>query len=249
MSENKIHPYCLRFFEWSGTPSGRISTLANNKCYIAGDNPDRAILYIHDLLSWNFKNARLLCDTFAKECDGTVYMPDFFGGETVDEDAVIKGRWDEIDLVGFEKRNNRQIREPQILSCAKALREKYAKVGAIGYCFGGWAVFRLGAKEHDPPLVDAISTGHPTWLTKEDIDGIAAPVQILAQEFDVPFSPELKSYAFETIIKKGVMFDYQHYPGVEHACFTRGDPDVKGEREAFEHGKAAAVAWSGRFLM
>ena len=175
-------------------------------------------------------------------------MPDFFGGETWPEEAIIYSQWEKVDLEGFAKKNSRAIREPEIFECARALRGQYETVGAIGYCFGGWAVFRLGAKEHDPPLVDAISTGHPTWLTKEIIDGIAVPVQILAPEIDPPFSPELKQYAFETIMKKGVMFDYQHFPGVEHACFTRGRMDIEGERDAFEHGKAAAVAWFGRFL-
>jgi dienelactone hydrolase len=243
-----ILPCCLKTFQWGGTPTGRIGKLANNDAYIAGNNPDVSILLIHDLLSWNFVNSRLLVDHYAKEANATVYMPDFFGGETWPEEPILKGRFEEIDLAGFAARNSRDIREPEIFECARALRRQYSKVGASGFCYGGWAVFRLGAREHNPPLVDAISTGHPTWLTKDDIDNVAVPVQILAPELDAAFPPEMKSYAFETILKKGVMFDYQHYPGVEHACFTRGDEEVKGEREAMEHGKAAAVAWFIRFL-
>ncbi|KGY15752.1 hypothetical protein PABG_11410 [Paracoccidioides brasiliensis Pb03] len=38
------------------------------------------------------------------------------------------------------KNNSREIREPEIFACAKALRQKsYKKVGAIGFCYGGWA--------------------------------------------------------------------------------------------------------------
>ena len=243
-----IHPCCLKTFKWDGVPAGRIGKLANNQAYIAGDNPNVAILLIHDLGSWEFVNLRLLADHYAREADATVYMPDFFGGETLPLEPILKSRWNEIDLAGFSAKNSRQIREPEIFECARALRSQYGKVGAIGFCFGGWAVFRLGAKEHNPPLVDCISTGHPTWLTKEDIDGVSVPVQLLAPEVDIPFSPELKQYAFETLIKNRILFDYQHFPGVEHACFTRGDEEVKGEREAMEHGKAAAVAWFWRFL-
>jgi dienelactone hydrolase len=115
----------------------------------------------------------------------------------------------------------------------------------VGFCFGGWAVFRLGAK---PPLVDCITAGHPTWLTKKDIDEVAVPVQILAPEIDPVYTAELKSYSFETIQKLGVPFDYQHFPGVEHACFTRGDPGKKGEREALVRGKNAVVGWMKQFL-
>jgi dienelactone hydrolase len=243
-----VAPCCLKTFKWSGTPTGHIGTLGKNQAYITGDNSSVAILVIHDLLSWEFPNIRILADHYAREANATVYLPDFFGGETLPFEPICKNRWHELDVPGFIKKNTREIREPEIFECAKALREKYDKVAAIGFCFGGWAVFRLGAKEHQPPLVDCISAGHPTWLTKEDIDGVSVPVQILAPETDSVFTPELKSYAWENIQKKGIMFDYQHFPGVVHACFTRGDEEVKGEREAMEHGKAAAVAWMSRFL-
>jgi dienelactone hydrolase len=243
-----VAPCCIKTFEWSGTPNGHIGILTKNQAYITGDNPSVAILVIHDLLSWKFPNIRLLADHYAREANATVYVPDFFGGETLPFEPICKNRWDEIDLPGFVKNNTRDIREPEIFECARALREKYQKVAAIGFCFGGWAVFRLGSAEHQPPLVDCISAGHPTWLTKSDIDGVAVPVQILAPEIDPVFTSELKSYSWEMITQKPIAFDYQHFPGVEHSCFTRGDEEVKGEREAMEHGKAAAVAWFSRFL-
>jgi len=59
------------------------------------------------------------------------------------------------------------------------LRAKYKKVGAIGFCYGGWAVYRLGAKEHQPPLVDCVTAGHPSLLIKKDIDEVAVPVSCL----------------------------------------------------------------------
>ena len=57
--------------------------------------------------------------------------------------------WGPLDLPGFLARNSKAIREPEIMACAKSLREKYKRVGAIGFCYGGWAVFRLGAKIMD----------------------------------------------------------------------------------------------------
>jgi dienelactone hydrolase len=219
---NKNKPFsscCLKHFAWDGSPSGHESTLAGNPTYITGSNPDAAVLYIHDALGWKFSNARLLADHFAQEANVTVFIPDFFGGERLDEAAIKEGRWGDIDMPGFMKRNAREVREPEIFACARELREKYQKLGTVGYCFGGWAVMvcmvcsesicavlmqeqRLGAKEHDPPLVDCVICAHPSWITKEDIDGYGStPVQFLAPEIDTMFPLELKMHAFQKLVR------------------------------------------------
>ncbi|KAL3469132.1 Alpha/Beta hydrolase protein [Aspergillus californicus] len=243
---------CITGFTWEGTPTGHTAKLANNDVYISGNNPDIAILFIADLFGWTFPNVRLLADHFAREIDATVYVPDYFGGEILDFDLIADEKFDQLDLPGFIGRNGREQREGEIFASARALKKElgYKKVGAVGYCYGGWASFRLGAKEHEAdPLVDAISIGHPSLLTKKDIDEIAVPVQILAPEFDQAYPAELKSYTFETLQKVNVEFDYQHFPGVVHACFIRGDQEKPGERKAMERGKNAAVAWFRRFLV
>jgi dienelactone hydrolase len=239
---------CLKGFEWEGTPVGQVGKLANLDSYITGSNPNVAILLIHDLLSWEFPNIRLLADHYAREVNATVYVSDFLGGEKMPMELIANEEWSKIDLPGISARNSREIREPEIFACAKELRAKFKKVGAVGFCFGGWACFRLGAKEHQPPLVDCISVGHPSWVIKKDIDDIAVPVQILAPEIDPVFTAELKSHAFNTIINLGIPFDYQHFPGVVHACLTRGDKNKPGEREAMVRGKNSAVSWLKQFL-
>ncbi|OLN86681.1 Protein AIM2-like protein 1 [Colletotrichum chlorophyti] len=239
---------CLKAFQWDGTPAGRVERFADHDVYVTGDNPDAAVLIVHDLLGWTFPNTRLLADHYAREANATVYLPDFFGGLVVPADVVCRGEFDKIDLAGFARDNSRDIREPEIFAFAKALREKHEKVGAVGFCYGAWAVFRLGAKGHQPPLVDCISAGHPSWLTKEDMDGVGVAVQVLAPETDPVFTDELKSYCFETVMRKGVPFEYHHFPGVEHACLVRGDLEKPGEREAMVRGKTAAVNWLNQFL-
>lgn len=239
---------CLTGFEWEGTPVGRLGKLAKSDTYITGDNTDIAVLLVHDLLGWNFSNVRLLADHYAREAKVTVYVPDFFHGDALPVEPLLNDRWEEFDLPGFMKKHSRDLCEPEIFECARDLRVKYKKVGVIGFCYGGWAAFRLGAKEHQPPLVDCISAGHPSLLTKEDIDNVAVPVQILAPEIDPAFNAELKKHSFETIQKLGLPFDYQHFPGVAHACLVRGDPEKPGEREAMLRGKNAAVSWFRQFL-
>ena len=151
-----------------------------------------------------------------------------------------------MDVKGWLERNSRAIREPEIFEAAKKLRSEYEKLGAVGYCYGGWGCFRLGARENK--LVDCISVGHPSMLTKEDIDNVGVPLQILAPEMDFAYSDELKEYTWKTLPKNGIPFDYQHLPGVGHGCLIRGRPKEEKEREAMARGKNAAVAWFQQWL-
>lgn len=243
-----LAPCCFQGFKWNGVPKGRTAKLAKYETYIAGDNPDMAVLLVHDAFGWTYPNIRLLADHFAQEIDATVYVPDFFDGEVLPFEPLANGEWDKFDFNGFVQRHTREIREPEIFEAARTLKQKYKKLGATGYCFGGWAVFRLGAKEHQPALVDCITAGHPSLLTKQDIDEISVPVQILAPEHDPMYTAELKLHTFQTIPKLGIPLDYQHFPGVEHACLTRGSEKYAGELNAMVRGKNAAVSWLKQFL-
>ncbi len=86
-----ISSCCLEGFQWEGTPTGSIGKLANNESYIVGDNPDAAVMLIHDLLSWKFPNIRLLADHYAREANVTVYVPDFFDGESLPFAPILNG--------------------------------------------------------------------------------------------------------------------------------------------------------------
>lgn len=128
------------------------------------------------------------------------------------------------------------------------------------HSFGGWAVFRLGAQVYLPdgsvkeaiaangiegviPLVDAISTAHPSWLTKEEIAGTKVPSQIIAPEHDGQLTPELKKYANETIPTLGVEYEYRYFPGLVHAFATKADEKVPGEKQGADRAKRAVAGW------
>ncbi|GKT44493.1 uncharacterized protein ColSpa_04674 [Colletotrichum spaethianum] len=114
---------CLGPFEWDGKSTGRTDKLAGKGAYTTSDNPDVAILLVHDLLGWTFSNARLLADHYAHEANAAVYVPDFFGGWVVDFEPVPAGRFHEIDLEDFHKSNGRKIRESEIFNFTRALRK------------------------------------------------------------------------------------------------------------------------------
>lgn len=95
-------------------------------------------------------------------------------------------------------------------------------------------MFRLAAKEID--LVDFIATAHPSLLTKEEIDGISVPVQILSPEHDPQYTPELKEYSQKQIPKtlKEDQFEYIYFPGLVHGFAVRGDKSDKAQKEGLE---------------
>ncbi|TKX24386.1 hypothetical protein C1H76_3492 [Elsinoe australis] len=236
---------CPSGFKWEGTTEGKETTYADHKVYVTGDNPDRAILYIHDGLGWTFSNARLLADHYAKEVGATVYLPDFYNGLEVPVEAMLSGEF--TDYFTLLKNETKENRSPQIHQFAKALRSQYKRVGAVGFCWGGWGVFQLAEKGKN--LVDAISTAHPSILTKEEIDVVGKPVQIHAPETDFMFSPELKAHANEKIPTLGVAYDYQFYPGLQHGFGTRGDTKDEAACKGLVRAKNGTVAWFQQWLV
>ena len=145
-----------------------------------------------------------------------------------------------------------------MLACTRALRtqpHKHTRIGAVGFCYGGWAAVRLGSSIHnnnpdsDPitpsnqQLINCLSIAHPSWLTKSEISSISVPTQILAPEFDPVFTAELKEYSNRVIPGLGVGYDYQYFPGLKHAFATRGDVSVEGERRGMERAMGAVVYW------
>ncbi|KAK4212520.1 Alpha/Beta hydrolase protein [Rhypophila decipiens] len=264
---DKIQPCCLTGFRWSGTPQGEEITCYISKPANASNSPSsskkRAILQIHDLFGWTFPNNRLLADHYAAETNSTVYLPDFFDGLVIPSDLIAQEKWDQIDLAGFTAKNSREIREPEVFGWARYLGHElgFEKLGAVGFCFGGWAVFRLASLDQESGgldqhgdgkrrLVDCISAGHPTWLKESDVDGASTNVgvQVLSTEVDQQFNPQLKAYTFNKLQERGVPFEWVHFPGVGHGCLARGDENIKGEREALVRGKNAVVGFMRQWL-
>lgn len=154
----------------------------------------------------------------------------------------------ELDMASFVKRNSKLTRDAEITSCAQELRSRYKRFGAVGFCFGGWAVFRLGAKSHSPPLVDCIATAHPSMLEENEIQKVGVPVQIISPENDMVFTPQLKEFVNRVIPTLGVAYDYQYFPGVTHGFATRGNMDDEPELKAMVRAKNCTVNWFQQWL-
>ncbi|MCJ1307918.1 hypothetical protein MMC25_001566 [Agyrium rufum] len=242
---------CKSGFKWDGQPIGTEGKLGENNAYITGTNKHLAVMIVHDIFGWTLPNTRLLADHFAKEANCTAYLPDFFAGEVIPEEALEAAAQDPakmkaLDLASFISRHSKAIRGPEIVACAKSLKSSYAKVGAVGYCYGGWACAQLAANGND--LVDCISIAHPSLLTKEEIDKLGKPVQILAPETDPQLTPELKEYCNRVIPGLGIGYQYDYYPGLVHGFAVKGDPKDVKQRDGMERAKNATVGWLNQWL-
>jgi len=72
-----------------------------------------------------------------------------YDGEVVDPDCLHDPeKAKHFDVMAFLARHNKEKRGPAIFAAATALRQEhgYKRIGAVGFCYGGWAVFQLGAK-------------------------------------------------------------------------------------------------------
>lgn len=191
-----------------------------------------------------------------------------FDGEVVEEDTIATPeKQANFDFAAWFGRNNKDIRGPEVFEAARILKQElgFQKVGAIGYCWGGWAAFQVGAKgplslnlshvmlhatdyHSGRNLVDCISVAHPTFLLPEEIDAIDVPVQIIAPENDMMFKPELKAYANKKIPELNIGYDYQYFPNLSHGFATRGDPNNMTQKAGLERAKNAAVTWFATWL-
>ena len=173
-----------------------------------------------------------------------------------------------FDIGAFLGKNGKAVREPEIAACAKALKQElgFKKVGAVGFCYGGWAVFRLGAKglyqstltndlllyiwltvENLPitgnALVDCVAANHPSLLEKSEVDAISVPVQVCATENDPFLAGEMIEHINKVIPTLGVEYDYQYFPGQVHGFASRADTSDPKQVKALERAKNATVSW------
>lgn len=147
--------------------------------------------------------------------------------------------------MAFMDRHNKDARWSAVKEHALTLKRRYKKVVAIGYCYGAWACFKLGA---DPQLIDAISVAHPSFVEKSEIDATKVPTQILAPEIDLAFTEELKNYALEKLPQLNIPWEYVYFPGVQHGFATRGDPSDAVQKYALEKAKRDAVGFFIEYL-
>jgi len=240
MSANKEDECCIRGSIHTGSPTGTMTNIAGLETYFSKtDNfTGRAVLFLTDAFGLPFINNKLLADTYAKQANVNVYMPDLFEGDPVPESAIHG-----VPLTAFnwavwrEKHGNKDISYPKFQKYAKELRDNHGvtKLAAIGFCFGGWISLMLGSTE----LVDAVAVAHPSLINfPTDIENLKKPSLFLCAENDQQFPKEKRERSEEILQDKPFEHKFVFYPGTDHGFAVRFSVEnqvtAKAARDAIE---------------
>ena len=118
-----------------------------------------------------------------------------------------------------------------------------AKLGAIGFCFGGgmvWALLDAG----DPRLAAAIPFYGPAPAAP-DFSGNTAAVLGVYAELDARVNAS-RATAEAALSAAGLEHEFKVYPGVDHAFFN--DTGARHNAEQAAAAYADVLAWLGRYL-
>jgi dienelactone hydrolase len=240
--------HCITGSIHTGTPKGKLTTFAGRETYIAGSNQTNALLYLPDVFGHGLPNHQLLADTFAAELPVTVYVPDFLEGSEAPIDA--EKRIKDFNFEKFRSFNSKEKRYPQILAYAQELKKNHQRVFGIGYCWGAWGSYMLGAEEG---LMAGVSVNHPSLLRiPEDIENLKCDTVIVAPYTDSAFPPESRAIAekiFDRKAKEEKLFSkIVVYPGFVHGFAARGDVGDAFSNDAIEDAKTETVLFIQKCL-
>jgi dienelactone hydrolase len=153
-------------------------------------------------------------------------------------------------------RNSPEKRFPGVLQFIDKLRasqEPDAKLGVVGFCWGGYGVTQLahgGLASNGRTLIDAAYTAHPSELkVPEDIEEIKLPYSMIVGDVDFALSVEKAKQSAGILEKKaGVPSEVVIVPGARHGFAVRYDPENKVEIEMADQAEDQMVRWFANHL-
>jgi dienelactone hydrolase len=117
-----------------------------------------------------------------------------------------------------------------------------ARIGAIGFCYGGGVVLQLAYGGAD---VDAVVSfhGHPAAPRDEDLPNVKSRI-LVCHGADDGFVPDEMLAAFEAAMKEGgLQWHLVKYGGAVHA-FTNPGADAHGIDGVAYHAEADRLSWA-----
>ncbi|KAJ5814687.1 hypothetical protein N7474_006464 [Penicillium riverlandense] len=246
MASNPPAACCATGFKHDGTPVGEVKNIDGVETYIVSpkDNkkPEKAVIFITDIFGLALTNAKLVADEFANNGYLTV-IPDLFNGDPISPADMDSGK---ADIPNWLPKHTTAQVDPIVQKSIKYVRETLGvkQVGAVGYCFGGKYVCRF----LKPGQIDVGYTAHPSFVTDEELAGIAGPLSIAAAEIDQIFTTELRHKSEDILIKGGRPWQLNLFGGVSHGFAVRGDPNDQKQKYAKEQAFCQAVGWFNQHL-
>lgn len=109
----------------------------------------------------------------------------------------------------------------------------HKSIGAVGFCWGGWAAVQL-THAASGPLVDASVSCHPASLAiPEDIENVEKPLSIHIGDSD-DFIPLSECEKIQEVFKHKPNCSINVYKDQVHGFAARGDLTVEKDRKAKE---------------
>ncbi|KAG6901755.1 hypothetical protein C0995_008230 [Termitomyces sp. Mi166 len=252
-----------------GEPTGVLSTQGAYLAAAATQPSQRTVILLTDIFGLPLKNCKIIADHLAKELNCDVWTVDYFAGRPIMPLTKLKAiervaghlsPWDWIRFFFFDLLPNipaffasrPSIVDARISEFVKVIREekKYEKIGAVGYCYGGSAAFRIGTTN----LIQSVVIFHPGPFTVEFAKTIKAPAFWGCAEEDRAVPQKLideteAMYAARNGTDSFVDYDFKVYKGTLHGFAIRPDLTKPSVKEAYEATLADTVSWFNKTLV
>lgn len=246
----------------AGTTRGAVEAVGGIQTYVsrppappAPGTPAAAaaVVILTDVFGMVLPNVRLLADRLARDVGVTVYVPDLFGGDafpadllTVDTPPTV---WRSITnacnllavlprFLAFVRRHPDATVHPITAAVFPAVTAAHggpgvARIGVLGYCFGGRYTVLAGAT----PAVTAIATAHPSMVALPgDVEAVTVPALYMLSATDFLMSAaqmaQLRALAADRNAR--VPTQVMDFPGTVHGFAVRGDDAIPATRAARE---------------
>jgi len=243
MTSHQPAACCTIGVKHEGEAVGELRKIGDIETYFSypkDRSTQNAILIITDVIGHKFLNVQLIADQFAAN-GYFVVIPDLFNG-----DPVLLNPPEGFNLMGWLQGHLPPSVDPIVAATLKEMRGPLGckRIGGVGYCFGGKYVCRF-LKDGQ---LDVGYTAHPSFVDKEELEGIQGPLSISAAETDQIFPAPKRHESEEILLKLSVPYQINLFSDVVHGFAVRSDISKKREKFAKEQAFLQAVTWFDEYL-
>ncbi|KAA6407447.1 MAG: dienelactone hydrolase family [Lasallia pustulata] len=270
---------CLSGKIHDGTPVGHVEEIGGLQTYVSepeSKSKAKTIIFLVDIFGWEFKNARLLADTYAK--DGFyVYLPDIHEGDSLpisflqNVEPPLKDR-EQQGLVDKAKnaaivpatlgpwliKHREAVSKPIIDGFINTVRmiPGTNKIGAIGFCWGGrYAILEAhGRTESESGKnvggVDAAYACHPSSVAiPGDFEPVTKPLSLALGTKDSLLSVDQIGQIQDVLAKKTELpKEIRIYEDQIHGFALRSDWSSENDKKAMDAACEQGLSWFHQYL-
>ncbi|KAI5119205.1 hypothetical protein M0805_004460 [Coniferiporia weirii] len=253
--------HCTKGDVLPGKPKG---SMQDGAYFAPGADKTKAVMLLTDIFGLPLVNCKIMADQLAEQVGCDVWVPDQFNGSPPfapsELDGVIPHTpgtkmafssklylfWNILKHLPNLISNRPSVTDTRIQTFTKQLKEKkgYAKIGIVGYCWGGATGIRLASTG----LIDTAVIVHPGRCNAEQIRAMKTPTSWLCAEEDPSFGPELRAEAEAIFAARKdkpdfLAYEFHEYKGTVHGFAARPELSVPEIKEGFEKAFEATIKW------